>query len=76
MNRTSDFKQKEVININDGRRMGFVCDVEIDLDSGRLEAIIIPGEGRIFGLFGRVNDYVIPWDRIKKIGEDIILVDV
>ncbi len=76
MNRTSDFKQKEVININDGRRLGFVCDVEIDLDSGRLEAIIIPGEGRIFGLFGRVNDYVIPWDRIKKIGEDIILVDV
>ncbi|MFZ5987471.1 MAG: YlmC/YmxH family sporulation protein [Bacillota bacterium] len=76
MNRTSDFRQKEVINIKDGRRLGFVCDVEINLDTGRLEAIVIPGGGRLFGLIGRDNDYVIPWEKIKKIGEDIILVDM
>lgn len=44
MNRTSDFRQKEVININDGKRLGFVCDVEINLNSGKLESIVIPGE--------------------------------
>jgi len=75
MNRTSDFRQKEVINITDGRRLGFVCDVEINLESGRLDAIVIPGEGRLFGLFGKDNYYVIPWSKIKKIGEDIILVE-
>ncbi|OPZ90992.1 MAG: PRC-barrel domain protein [Firmicutes bacterium ADurb.Bin419] len=75
MNRTSDFRQKEVINISDGRRLGFVCDVEINLETGRLDAIVIPGEGRFFGLFGKDGDYVIPWSKIKKIGEDIILVE-
>ncbi|NLD47056.1 MAG: YlmC/YmxH family sporulation protein [Clostridiaceae bacterium] len=64
------------MNINDGRRLGFVCDVEIDFESGRIEAIVIPGGGRLFGLIGKEKDYVIPWDRIKKIGEDIILVDM
>ncbi len=75
MNRTADFRQKEVINISDGKRLGFVCDVEINLESGKLDAIVIPGQGRIFGLFGKDNEYVIPWSKIKKIGEDIILVE-
>ncbi len=75
MNRTADFRQKEVINMSDGKRLGFVCDVEINLESGKLDAIVIPGEGRIFGLFGKDNEYVIPWSKIKKIGEDIILVE-
>lgn len=76
MNRTSDFRQKEVININDGKRLGFVCDVEINLDSGKLESIVIPGGNKLFGILGRDSEYVIPWERIKKVGEDIILVEI
>ncbi|NMA33725.1 MAG: YlmC/YmxH family sporulation protein [Clostridiaceae bacterium] len=76
MNRSSDFKQKEVINVSDGRRLGFVSDVEIDLEQGRIEAIILPGVGKLLGFFGKDNEFVIPWDKIVKIGEDIILVDL
>lgn len=77
MNRTAEFKQKEVINLSDGRRLGFVSDVEVDLESGRIEAIVIPGGGgRIFGFIGKDNEFIIPWDKIKKVGEDIILVDL
>lgn len=76
MNRTIDLKQKEVINISDGKRLGFVSDVEIDLDSGKIDAIVIPGGGRFFGLIGKDNEFIIPWEKIKKIGEDIILVDL
>lgn len=76
MNRTSDLKQKEVINLTDGRRLGFVSDVEIDLDTGKIDAIIIPGSGRLFGLIGKDNEFIIPWEKINKIGEDIILVDL
>lgn len=76
MNRASDFRQKEVINLSDGRRLGFVSDVEIDLDSGKVEAIILPGVGKLFGLLGKDNEFSIQWDKIKKIGEDIILVDL
>ena len=76
MNRSSDFRQKEVINLSDGRRLGFVSDVEIDLDTGKIEAIILPGVGKLFGLLGKDNEFAIPWEKIKKIGEDIILVDL
>lgn len=75
MVRSSDFRQKEVINIHNGRRLGFVCDVDIDMETGRLNSIIVPGNGRIFGIFGNKEDYIIPWERIKTIGDDIILVD-
>ncbi len=76
MNRSSDFKQKEVINVSDGRRLGFVSDVEIDLEQGRIEAIILPVVGKLLGFFGKDSEFIIPWDKIVKIGEDIILVDL
>jgi YlmC/YmxH family sporulation protein len=76
MCRSSEFKQKEVINITDGRRMGFVHDVEVDLEEGRIISIIIPGASKLFGLIGRNNEIIIPWENIKRIGEDIIFVDL
>lgn len=74
--RLFDFKQKEVINISDGARLGFVSDVEIDIKGGKLLKIIVAAPGRIFGIFGCEKEYVICWENIKKIGDDIILVDV
>lgn len=76
MSRTIDLKQKEVINISDGKRIGFISDVEIDLDSGKIDAIIIPSSGRLFGLIGKDNEFIVPWEKIRKIGEDIVLVDL
>ena len=75
MGRAMDFKQKEVVSMKDGRRLGYVYDVDVDLATGELKAIVVPG-GRILGLFGSTGDIVIPWQNIKKIGEDIILVDL
>ncbi|MDO4563837.1 MAG: YlmC/YmxH family sporulation protein [Clostridia bacterium] len=74
MYRTSDFRQKEVINVTDGKRLGFISDVEVNLERGVIEAIVVPGQRRFFGLFGNESDYVIPWGNIAKIGDDIILV--
>ncbi|NLF37731.1 MAG: YlmC/YmxH family sporulation protein [Clostridiaceae bacterium] len=76
MNRSSDFRQKEVINVSDGKRLGFVSDVEIDLEEGKIDAIILPGVGKLFGILGKESEFIIPWDKIRKIGEDIILVDL
>lgn len=75
MCRIVDLKCKEVINICDGSRLGFVCDCEIDICCGRIVSIIVPGPCWFFGLFGRGEDYIIPWDDIKRIGDDIILVE-
>ncbi len=70
----NDLRDKEVINTCDGRRLGFVTDVEIDLCSGRLTAIMVPGEPA--SLFGKTPDIRIPWDKIERIGNDTILVCV
>ena len=69
MYRASELRQKEVINISDGRRVGFVNDVEINFDEGVIEALVIPGGGKMFGLLGRDDEFIIPWNRIKKSGK-------
>jgi len=74
--RVSDLKVRDVVDVSDGRRLGFISDLEIDLEAGRVTAIVVPGPGRLWGLFGREPDYVIPWGRIRKIGADVILVDI
>lgn len=72
----SDLRAREVINIADGRRLGNLVDVEVDLESGRVTAIVVPGRGRLLGLFGGDDDYVIPWEKVVRIGVDVILVDL
>ena len=76
MVKSSELRQKEVINMSDGARLGFVYDVEVDLSNGTIGSIIVPGNGKFLGLFGKDNDYIIPWEQIKKVGDDIILVDL
>jgi YlmC/YmxH family sporulation protein len=71
----SDIKTKEVVNVLDGKRLGAITDIELDIETGRLTAIVVPGPGRFLGLFGRNDDIVIPWDKISKIGIDCILVE-
>ncbi|MBQ2932797.1 MAG: YlmC/YmxH family sporulation protein [Clostridia bacterium] len=71
----NELKTKEVINVSDGARLGFVSDVEIDLKDGRLTAIVVPGAYRLMGFLGRDEDIVIKWENIKKIGDDIIIID-
>ena len=72
--RTSDLRFKDVVCSADGTRLGYVGDVELDTDSASLSAIIIKGRFRFFGLLGREDDIVIPWEKIDVIGEDTILV--
>lgn len=78
--RFSELRDKEIINICDGRRLGYVCDAELKFpgDGGPalLVALIVPGPARFFGLFGREPDFLIPVDCITRMGADIILVEV
>ena len=71
-----DFKHKEVINITDAKRLGFVQDVNADLETGTITSIIVPGSSKFISIFSSANDIIIPWDRIRSIGEDIILVEL
>ena len=74
--RMTELHCKEVICVADGRRLGFVSDVEVEVPDGKVLAILVPGPSRLLGIVGRQEDYVIPWHCIKRIGPDIILVDI
>ncbi|OPX88355.1 MAG: PRC-barrel domain protein [Pelotomaculum sp. PtaB.Bin104] len=78
MVKISDLRQREIINIVDGRRLGMLKDIDIDLEAGRIEAIILPGfnGGKFLGFLGKEEEIIVPWDRIVKIGMDVILVEV
>lgn len=71
-----DFKHKEVINISDGRRLGFVQDVTANLETGTITSIIVPGNSKLFNIFSSGNEIVIPWEKVKCIGDDLILVEI
>lgn len=76
MARGIDFKQKEVVSLNEGKILGFVVDVQADFITGEINSIIVAKTGKIFGNIMGKNNLTIPWDKIKKIGEDVILVEI
>ena len=70
---TCDLRDKEVINLCDGSRLGCPTDFEFNACDGKITALIIAGQGRFF-CFSSEKDIVIPWCKIECIGEDAILV--
>ena len=66
--RIAELRYKEVISVTDGSRFGYVGDMEVDLESGQVRALVVPGRLRLFGLLGREEDRYIPWDRSQTGG--------
>jgi len=73
--RIGDLKARQVVCVKDGSILGFVGDIELDTESGKLSSIVIYGKAKGFGLFGREDDMIVPWDSIEILGEETILVN-
>ena len=73
--RIGELRCKEVINVSDGTRYGYLGDAQVDLETGRIEALVVPGRLRLFGLLGREEERIFPWSAVRRFGEDIILVE-
>ncbi len=73
--RLNDLKYKEVISISGGIRLGYIEDITIDLSSGKIDSVTVPGRPRFLGIFGKCEEHTVPWEKIVKIGDDIILAD-
>lgn len=72
--RLTDLRHKEVISAVDGVRIGYVDDVIVDTKTASIVAFVIFGRFFFFGLFGKSEDYIIPWEKIELIGEDTIII--
>ncbi|MBQ2955844.1 MAG: YlmC/YmxH family sporulation protein [Clostridia bacterium] len=72
----SELRMKEVINICDGRRLGRPIDV-VFTDGACIEAIVVPGQYSVRNMIkGLREGIVIPWNRIRRVGDDVILVEL
>lgn len=74
--RLCELEDKEVINTCDCKKLGYIVDLIIDECKGCIEAIVVPKAGKLCGFFGDGAEYIIPFRCIKKIGPDIILVEI
>ena len=74
--RICELREKEVVNVCDGERLGNICDVDFEERTGRICSLIIPGPCKVFGIIGRDSEYIIPYECVKMIGADVVLVEV
>ncbi len=75
MHNGKDLKRKTVIDINTAQSLGTVCDIDVDLGSGRINSIILPSKEPLFRLFSKSREQIILWENVKAIGNEYILVD-
>jgi YlmC/YmxH family sporulation protein len=71
----SELRQMEVIDIYEGRRLGFISDIIFDDDFKRIEYLVITPQSSVFSIFRKKEEVVIKWSHIKVIGIDILLID-
>jgi YlmC/YmxH family sporulation protein len=76
--RLSHLAGKEIINLSDGSRLGIIdeCELTFDCESGRVHTILVPNRNRLFNFFGENKTATIPWQAIKRIGDEVIIVDL
>ncbi len=75
MIKISELRSRDVVNVLDGKRLGNIIDIDLDLNNGRIVAIVLPGRQKGFGFFSKREDITVPWDKIVRIGHDVILVE-
>ncbi|HOB22073.1 MAG: YlmC/YmxH family sporulation protein [Firmicutes bacterium] len=76
LTKSSDLKLREVVNTKDGRRMGPVSDLTFDDETGTIKSISVDNTSLVMRLFGKSSQQEIPWEKIKRFGVDVILVEV
>lgn len=76
MVKLSDLRTREVINILDGKKLGNIIDIDLDIEKGRVLAFMLPGQVKGWSVFAKREEIVVPWDKIVRIGRDVILVEV
>ncbi len=76
MVKLSDLRTREVINTLDGKKLGNIIDIDLDIERGRVLAFMLPGQVKGWSVFAKREEIVVPWEKIVRIGRDVILVEL
>ena len=71
----SEISSKDVINDEDGVKLGKIVDAEIDVATGKIVNVTIYRGFKCFNVFGSKDNVQIPWNKIIKIGNDVVIVE-
>lgn len=71
----SEISSKDVINDEDGVKLGKIVDAEIDVATGKIVNVTIYRGFKFFNVFGSKDNVQIPWNKIIKIGNDVVIVE-
>ncbi|MDQ0299053.1 YlmC/YmxH family sporulation protein [Salibacterium salarium] len=74
--RISELQTKDIVNMHTGKRLGHVGDVDINVETGYVEAIVVGGSTKMMTFFNKESEFIVPWTHIVKIGSDVILVNL
>ena len=72
--RIDELRNKQVVCLRSGEVLGYIADIEIDSQNGKINSLVIFGKPRLFGFLGTKEDIVIPWEEIEIIGSETVLV--
>lgn len=76
MIKISELRLHDVINITDGKRLGMIKDIDIDVETGHIKAFILPSNSKFFSFLGKNDEIIVPWENIVRIGVDVILIEL
>ena len=74
--RLSDLQRKDIVNINDGRIIGRVIDADINEKDGTIMSLIIEKNKYLKNIFSSESEVTIRFEQIKKLGSDVILIEI
>ncbi len=72
----SDLQERQIVNIADGKCLGNLKDIELNLLDGTIQALVLPGVGGFLGILQNQGELLIPWQRVVRIGVDVVLIDM
>lgn len=76
--RLSEMEGKDIVNIYDGRRLGTIAESDLVVDevNGEIISLIMPNRGNFLNLWVDRQRLTVPWDAVKKIGREVVVIDV
>lgn len=72
----SDLQERQIVNIADGKCLGNIRDIELNILKGTIQALVLPGTGGLRGFLQNQGEILIPWQKVVRIGVDVVLIDM
>ena len=72
----SDLQERQIVNIADGKCLGNIKDIELNVAAGTIQALVLPGNGGLLGMLQNQGELLVPWQKVVRIGVDVVLIDM